>query len=53
MAAESLGEHPHRGRPVRGDVRELAAIPPYVIRYRVKAGSVEIVRIKHGAQQPD
>jgi len=52
-AVESLGDSPHRGRLVRGSVRELVAIPPYVIRYRIKAGSVEIVRIKHGAQQPD
>ncbi|WP_454759194.1 type II toxin-antitoxin system RelE/ParE family toxin [Caulobacter segnis] len=52
-AVESLGDHPHRGRHVRGSVREFVAIPPYVIRYRVRATVVEIVRIKHGAQQPD
>ncbi len=52
-AVENLGDHPHRGRHVRGNVRELVAIPPYVIRYRVRAECVEIVRIKHAAQQPD
>lgn len=52
-AVESLVDSPHRGRLVRGTVRELVAIPPYVVRYRIRAGSVEIVRIKHGAQLPD
>jgi toxin ParE1/3/4 len=49
-AVESLADHPQRGRLVHGDVRELVAINPYVVRYRIRAGSVEIVRIKHGAR---
>ncbi|PVM90558.1 type II toxin-antitoxin system RelE/ParE family toxin [Caulobacter endophyticus] len=52
-AVEALAFHPHRGRPAGGDVRELVAIAPYVIRYRVKGGVVQIVRIKHGAERPD
>ncbi|AYV44956.1 addiction module toxin RelE [Caulobacter flavus] len=52
-AVEGLAFHPHRGRPAGGDVRELVAIAPYVIRYRVKGGMVQIVRIKHGAERPD
>jgi len=51
-AAESLSEHPYRGRPV-GGLRELVAIPPYIIRYQVGVDTVEIVRIKHAAQAND
>jgi toxin ParE1/3/4 len=52
-AIESLADQPHRGRPVRSNLRELVVVAPYVVRYRVAAGSVQIVRIKHGAQRPD
>lgn len=50
LAAESLSEHPERGRP-SGRLRELAIVPPYLVRYRIGAGVVEIVRIRHGAQR--
>jgi len=36
-----------------GEVRELVAIRPYIVRYRITADAVQIVRIKHGAQRPD
>ena len=52
-AVESLAHHPQRGRPVQGDIRELVAVPPYVVRYRIRSETVEIVRIKHGARRPD
>jgi plasmid stabilization system protein ParE len=52
-AAESLAELAERGRPARGNVRELVAVAPYVIRYTVKAGQVSIIRIRHGALRPD
>jgi plasmid stabilization system protein ParE len=52
-AAESLSEYPDRGRPARGGCRELTAIWPYIIRYRVTAEAVVIVRIRHGARKPD
>jgi plasmid stabilization system protein ParE len=45
----SLGEHPDRGRTV-GRFRELATVPPYLIRYQMLADRVEILRIKHGVQ---
>ena len=51
-AAESLAEHPERGRPA-GMLRELAVIAPYLIRYRVAGDMVQIVRIKHGARKPE
>lgn len=51
-AAESLARHPDRGRPSGRYAPELVVIAPYLIRYRVKAGTVQIIRIKHGAQRP-
>ena len=50
---ESLASQPRRGRLVRGEVRELVAIAPYIVRYRVTAAGVEVIRIKHGSQRPD
>lgn len=49
-AADSLAEHPERGRKATATLRELVAIPPYVIRYRVADGVVMIVRIRHAAR---
>jgi addiction module RelE/StbE family toxin len=53
VTVERLAAQSHRGRLVGGEVRELVVIPPYAIRYRVTAETVQIVRIKHSAQQPD
>jgi addiction module RelE/StbE family toxin len=50
---QSLAENPERGRRLRGATRELVVVAPYLIRYRVTADAVEIIRIKHGAQRPD
>ena len=50
---ESLAEHPNRGRPVGQGVRELVAVRPYLVLYKVTAEGVRIVHIKHGAQQPN
>jgi addiction module RelE/StbE family toxin len=52
-AALSLADFPERGRPIRGNRRELLVIPPYVIRYRVVNQTVQIIRVWHGAQLPD
>ena len=53
LAASSLAEFPMRGRPV-GRLRELVAVQPYIIRYRIIAdGSVQIIRIRHGAQHQE
>lgn len=49
-AGDSLSDFPHRGRPVAEERRELATVPPYVIRYRVEEGAVYILRVRHGAQ---
>jgi plasmid stabilization system protein ParE len=42
---------PERGRPglVEG-TRELTSVWPYVIVYRIKHETIEILRIWHGAQ---
>ena len=48
-AAEGLSELPLRGRSIGGGRRTLVAIPPYLIRYRVTCGTVEIIIAGHGA----
>jgi plasmid stabilization system protein ParE len=49
----SLSDFPHRGRPAGNGLREIATVRPYILRYRVDADTVSIVRIRHGARQPD
>ncbi|HWK47226.1 MAG TPA: type II toxin-antitoxin system RelE/ParE family toxin [Stellaceae bacterium] len=46
-AADSLGSFAERGRP-SGIDRELTAIRPYVLRYRIIGGVVFILRVRHG-----
>ncbi len=52
-AAASLVEMPDRGRPWRGEVRDLLAVEPYIIRYVVVGDEVRILKIRHGAQRPE
>jgi plasmid stabilization system protein ParE len=52
VAADSLVELPERGRPIGHGRRELAAIWPYVIRYRIVGDAVIVLRIRHGKQRP-
>ncbi len=52
-AADSLAALPTKGRPGQApDTRELSAVPPYVIVYRIDqaAGTVRILRIWHTSQ---
>jgi toxin ParE1/3/4 len=48
----SLKTMPNRGRPGhRGGTRELVLSPlPYIVVYRVKAETVEVLHVYHGAQ---
>ena len=48
----SLKTMPNRGRPGhRSDTRELVLSPlPYIVVYRVKGETVEILHVYHGAQ---
>jgi plasmid stabilization system protein ParE len=52
LAGDSLTLFPRRGRPGRQpETRELVALPPYIIVYRVTgADTVTILRIWHTAQ---
>jgi addiction module RelE/StbE family toxin len=50
-AAESLADFSERGRPVSGKRRELLVVWPYIIRYRVEAEHIIILRVRHGARR--
>jgi len=48
----SLADHPERGRMSTGGRREIVAVPPYVLRYRVVGDVVVIGSVRHGARRP-
>ena len=52
LAGDSLTTFPYRGRPGRQPgTRELVALPPYIVVYRISADDmVTIIRIWHAAQ---
>jgi toxin ParE1/3/4 len=50
QVCEALKNFPHRGRPGRMNGRRELVYPPYIAVYQVKAHTVEISRIYHGAQ---
>ena len=52
LAGDSLTMFPRRGRPGRRpETRELVAMPPYIIVYRVTGtDTVTILRVWHAAQ---
>ena len=55
-AIEGLGENPAIGRPGRvANTRELVVpATPYIVPYRIKGDSIEILRVMHGARRwPD
>jgi plasmid stabilization system protein ParE len=53
LAGDGLANFPHRGRPVRGTKRrELVAVSPCVIRYRVAGEDLAILRVRHSARRP-
>lgn len=52
-AGESLHLFPERGRPIGRGRRELTIVWPYLIRYRVKDGRVDILTVRHGARRPE
>ena len=52
-AGNSLAVYPERGRAVGGDRRELVAVWPYLIGYSVRDDTVRIIRVRHGARQPE
>ena len=51
---QSLGAFPERGRPLRSNLRELAVVygrDGYVIRYRLGATEVFVIRIFHARER--
>jgi plasmid stabilization system protein ParE len=51
-AGDSLVNLPNRGRPVGDNLRELAVVYPYIIRYEVLGNDVTILRVRHGMRRP-
>lgn len=50
---DSLQHFPQRGRPVPiTNMRELVTSYPYIIRYRIEANEVVILRIRHTSRRP-
>ncbi|MES2442208.1 MAG: type II toxin-antitoxin system RelE/ParE family toxin [Pseudomonadota bacterium] len=50
-AANGLQDFPNRGRPASNGLRELPAVPPYLIRYRVDGDWVFITEVIHSARE--
>ena len=52
-ASEHLAIHPNKGRPGRkAGTRELIIInTPFILPYRIQAGTLTILAVLHGAQQ--
>jgi toxin ParE1/3/4 len=56
LAVRSLGETPNQGRPGRWPGTRELVIPrtPYIAPYRVQKGTIQILRVFHGARRwPD
>ena len=51
--ADGLAEFPDRGRDAGEGRREMTIVWPYVVRYRVEADRVLILRIRHGARDAE
>jgi len=52
-AGMSLADFPERGRAIGKGRRELVTVPPYLMRYRIRGETVEILAVRHGAREPD
>ena len=48
---DSLIDMPRRGRPVGDNLREIVPVYPYILRYEIAGGAVQILRVRHGARQ--
>ncbi len=52
-AGDSLETFPYRGRAVPGtQLRETTLARPYIIRFRIAADHVRILRVRHSARRP-
>lgn len=52
-AADALENISERVRIVAPGIRQLAAVRPYLIRYRIDGDTVYILRVRHGARLQD
>ncbi len=50
--ADSLTDFPQRGRLMRDGSRELATVPPYLLRYDVAGDTVYVLSVRHCARRP-
>ena len=48
----SLANYPERGRLSTQGRREIVAVPPYALRYRIVGDVVVIGSVRHGARRP-
>ena len=48
---DGLVNFPHRGRSVGDNLREIAPVYPYLIRYEVVGDTVSILRVRHGMRR--
>lgn len=51
--ADGLAEFSERGRDAGGGLREMTTVWPYILRYRVEADKVIVLRIRHGARDEE
>jgi len=51
-AVDRLRNLPDRGRGIGSSRRELLAVWPYVIRYRIDGEVVVVLRVRHGKRRP-
>lgn len=52
IAGDSLSEFPERGRRLRGSIRQLVVVRPYLIVYQADVDPIRILQIRHGARRP-
>lgn len=52
-AADSLAQFAERGRDAGNGRRELVTVWPYLLRYRVEAERVVLLRVRHGARDEE
>jgi len=51
-AGDGLAEYPERGAPVRGILRKLTTVKPYLLLYQVQEQEIHIMHIRHAARRP-
>ena len=52
IAGDSLSDFPERGRPLRGPLRQLTTVRPYLITYQTGVDPIRILRVRHTARRP-